>query len=206
MSSQAQSRWRDNPSGSAPSGAGTRTYHSPVPSLPPSQVAEPLVPRVSPERNAILSDTAPPGQTEPITAPANPAGPDPRAGFVEELAAVHSEVCLWQDRHDAIEGQLATAHSRITALEHVYSPLLDRVKEIEEVKDLKLREKSLLKNSSTKREGGAKSIIGELGATPLPSSGEDGKISYTDDMVEEVIRPEGKTKRKSRGDKVPSMV
>ena len=206
-SSQAQARRRDNPSGSAPSGAGTRTYHPPVPSPPSSQVAEPLVPRVSPEGNPFPSDTAPPGQTEPITAPANPAVPDPGAGFLEELAAVQAEVCHWQDRHDAIEGQLATAHSRISALEHVYSPLLDRVKEIEEeVKDLKLREKSLLKNSSTKKEGGAKPIIGELGATPLPSSDEDGQSSYTDDMVEEVIRPEGMTKRKSLGDKVPGLV
>ncbi len=60
-------------------------------------------------------------------------------------------------------------------MEHVYSPLLDRVKDLEEeIKDLKFREKSLLKKtSSTKVECGAEPIIGELGATTLPSSDED---------------------------------
>ncbi len=58
-SSQSQARRRNNHSGSAPSGAGTRTYHPPVPSPPPSQVAEPLVPRVSPEGSPIPSHTSP---------------------------------------------------------------------------------------------------------------------------------------------------
>ncbi len=86
---------------------------------------------------------------------AAPTVSHPGAGILEALAEVQAEANHWQDQHTSLETQLAATLARVAALEHVYSPLLDRVKDLEEeIKDLKFRGKSLLKkNYSTKVEG-----------------------------------------------------
>ncbi len=206
-SSQAQARSRDNPSGASRPGASPRTYHTPIPSPPSSQAADPSEPKVNPTAGPHSSENVPPGHTGPVLAShAAPTVSDPGAGILEALAEVQAEANHWQDQHTSLETQLAATLARVAALEHVYSPLLDRVKDLEEeIKDLKFREKSLLKKtSSTKVEGGAEPILGELGATPLPSSDEDRQSSDTDDEDDiKDAQPRGSSREKGLGHKVP---
>ncbi len=122
---------------------------------------------------------------------------------------MQAEANHWQDQHTSLETQLAATLARVAALEHVYSPLSDRVKDLEkEIKDLKFREKSPLKKTfSAKVEGVAEPIIGEPGVTPFPSCDEDRQSSDTDDEDDlKVAQPRGLSRKKGGDPEVPCLV